>query len=304
TEVEKDVLNLIRSLLNIEKNMVSNLTSLDEKKTFLDNMIRAGMIASNSSNHLSSLMEIRDIESDIEEYKVNYKIKLTEFEVLTGKKLVGTPSLPLISTPQLGEDSIVNLIRTSELNLELKRAELDDYNAPLPPKLSLNAAGSYSFADADEHNISGGAAAAFEDFSVSLGGGWTPEDGGSITAGVSLSLKDKSLNSLKREIYKNNIETAALNLDITKQSAVDTVQSIKSEICRIELENKKLIINKDFIHKYLEEMKIKYERGLIRELELEKAEDQKKVVDLDMEILNIDRYLLANTISSQMGSSK
>ncbi len=299
-EVEHEVLELVKSLLSLEKNMISNLTSLDEKETLLNNMLNAGMIARNSSNHLSSLMEIRELESEAEEFRTDYSAKLSEFERLTGIKITEAPQLPIIDTPQIGPDAVPDYIKTSELTLDLQKAVLDDYTAPVPPQLSVNAAGRHGFSKGAGSEISGGAGAVFEDFSVSINGAWNAEDSGSISAGISLNLTDKSLKSLNREIYEHNIETAALSLEISRQSAAEAIRSIISESSRIETTAKNLNINAEFIRKYLDEMEIKFKHGLIRELELTRARDQEKIVEFDAEILNIDRYLLANTILSQM----
>ncbi len=299
-EVERKVLELIKSLLSLEKSMISNLTSLDEKETLLNNMLNAGMIAQGSSSHLSRLMEIRALEGETEEVRADYTVKLSEFEQFTGIKITEAPKLPTIDLPQKEIDAVPDSIRTSELNLELQKAELDDYTSSVPPQLSANAAGSQTFSGNTKPNISGGVGAVFEDFSVSLRGVWNEKDGGSLSAGVSLGLTDKSLKSLNREIYRHNIEVSALNLEMNRLYAADTIRSIVSEISRIETASKNLKINAEFIRKYLDEMEIKHKHGHIRELELTKAQDQEKIIELDAEILNIDRYLLSNTIYSQM----
>ena len=301
-ELEYEVLELTRSLLTLEKSIITNKTKLDEKETLLNNMLNAGMIARDSSNHLSNLMEIRGLENEAEELSSNYTAKLSDFERLTKMTISDAPRFPVISIPQIEPESLPYSIKSSELDLSLQKAELNDYLAAAPPELSVNAAGRQAVSGGKGMEISGGVNAAFEDFSLSIKGAWDDESGVTISAGFGIELKDKSLEHLNREILENNIETAALNLEISRQAAAATIRDINTEVNRIEAAEKSLKINAEFIRKYLDEMEIKYQHGIIREIELVKARDQETIIELDAEILNIDKYLLSNTISTQIES--
>jgi len=298
--VEKELLELIKELSSLNKSIITNETSLYEKESLLENKLRGGMMLRNGSLHLSSLMEIRSLEIETARYRINFTSKIDRFYGLTGIPLSEAPSLSLIKTPELPEmeNAYFRSINEQAADIMIKEAELSDLKAETPPQLNLNMSGILKTTAAATPEISGGITGVFEDFSLSLEGGWNESSGGSLTAGVSLSFADKEKKEFNRRIAEYNLYIAGLNMDITGKTINESIREVETAIKQIESSEKNLEISGAFIDKYLGEMEDKFLNGLIPEIEVIKARDQKRLLDIDRQILNIDRYLLLNSISA------
>ncbi|MBI9107425.1 MAG: hypothetical protein JEZ04_11835 [Spirochaetales bacterium] len=299
-EIENELLMLIKGLSTLNKNIITNDTNLFEKENLLENKLRAGMLLRNGSIHLSSLMEIRNIETQTAGYMIEFDAKLDKFYRLTGIRLTEAPSLPLIRLPLCPTIENANFysIKDQQASVSLKEAEISDLIADIPPQLNLNLEGSQTLEAGSKPALSAGVTGTFEDFTLSLKGGWNESSGGSVTAGLNLNFSDKEKKNMNHRIGEYNLLIAHLNLEIAEKSVNDSILSIETEIKQLESSRKNLEISEAFIEKYLGEMEDKYENGLIREIEIIKARDQKKLIDIDWQILNIDRYLLLNNIST------
>ena len=296
-EIEENVLNLIRTLLELEKSMIVNSTSLNEKETQLQNLLRAGMIAHNSSSHLSKLMELRTLESETEELEIEYRTKSEQFYRLTGVRLGETPLLPEIVFPELREQR-QQTVAAAESALLLEEAVLDDMSAAQPPLINLTIGGSSTIESELKPEFSAGLDSGFEDFSFSVNGSWSRDSGGTLSAGLKFNPADRKTKRLKEEIQRQNIESARIDLERAVEDASETIRGIISELRKLDNRSRNLEINSAFVDKYFEEMEAKFEMGLIPESEIIKARDQKRGIELDGAILNTDRYLLANRISN------
>lgn len=100
-EVERNLLELLKSLGEIEKQIVSGTTGLYEKETALESQLKGGTILRNGSSHLASLMEIRRLRTEIDEARIDLAGKREKIAEVTGMVLSGFPEVPEISLPVL-----------------------------------------------------------------------------------------------------------------------------------------------------------------------------------------------------------
>lgn len=298
--IEKELLGLIKELSSLNKSIITNETSLYEKETLLENKLRSEMMLRNGSLHLSSLMEIRTLETDTARLRIDFASKLERFYNLTGTALKEAPTLPVIETPELPqhEDVLYYSVNEQRTNIALKEAELSDLKADAPPQFNLKMSGLQKVSSDSSPEFTAGLSGTFEDFSLSFDGSWNESTGGSLTAGVKLTFADKEKKALQQKISEYNLLIAKLNLDAADKTINDSINAIETAIRQIESSERNLEISEAFIGKYLAEMEDKFSRGLIPEIEIFKARDQKKLLDIDRQILNIDRYLLLNDISA------
>lgn len=105
---------------------------------------------------------------------------------------------------------------------------------------------------------------------------------------------------LRESILEENLLTAGRNLAEAVRESRETRNNLAREIRKLENREEAQRANRFFLEEYLKEMEGKYTHGLIPEVEFLKAQDQRRLLVLDEKLLNLDRYLLNNELTSHL----
>jgi len=300
--VESELLTHLKSLLEAEKGIISNQTLLYEKSTILEFQLQGGTILRDGSIHLSNLMEIRHIKSEIEEAEIDASGEREKITVLTGISIVKVPQFPETGNPVLitADPEELNSVVLSRLEGMKIRAELSDLKAPVPGEWDLSVGGNQGISSPEKRSISVGINGKYNNFSIGLTAGYSLENSFSLGTVFHFSPCSIQKRKIQEKILEKNLYIAYQNTADETQRSRETLGAFSREIRKLENRGKSLLSNTEFLEEYLHEMEGKYTNGLIQEIEILKARDQKKILEMDWQILNLDRYLLNNQIGSQL----
>lgn len=305
-EVERNLLIFLKSLMEVKKEIISNQALLYEKKANLEYMLKEGMILRNGSSHLSRLMEIRQLQSEINESEISASEQRNRIESLTGIFLDKIPEIPEVRIP-LMDNVVPEKIHSAELSnwevLKL-RAELSDFKAPTPVIWDLTAKVNQSISSPLEKSFSIETSGKTENLSLGLTAGYSNKEKINLEIFIDFSPHSMEKNNIREKILNEKVYIARQNLIDEILRGRKAIRSLRQKNSRLENREKYLLSNRDFLKEYMLEMEEKYRKGLIQKMEITKAREQNKIFKIDWEILNIEKYLLKNGIESLIGNGE
>ena len=140
----------------------------------------------------------------------------------------------------------------------------------------------------------------FEDFDLSFTGDYSQAKGFSLGILFTLSPLDRGEKRLQERILEENLTIADQNLQQVLREGLESRNNLERELKKLESREASLRANRAFLEEYLQEMEGKFAEGFIPEADLIKAQDQRKVLEIDEGLLNLDRHLLNNRIAAQI----
>ncbi len=301
--LEEKILTLLKELNLHQQDIINNDSELYEKHSLLERKLKAGMLLENGSLHLADLMEIKKLEARKEELLIALEAGKKRFERLTGYSTDSLPELrefPLPALPLFPKERNFALLGQSEKQLRTAEAELRDLKKGDPARIHLTLGSRQHLKENNQSNYKAGISLEDDNLGVALEGGWQKKKGAHLSAGLRLSLTDKTKKDLAEKTASRNLEIARLRLEEAGKNLTEEIEKLATQQNQLKHRKQSLELSWNFIRRYLEEMEAKYRRGLIRRAEILKARDQQKKLELDKAILNLDCYLLANRIKALM----